>query len=253
MSNDHDPFDPDLADALRSRARGSAAMSVDAAHDAVLRRASGVRRRRAAVAGGGLLAVAVVGIALIPRGDDGSDRVAPADSPGVEVSGDDTGSSGSSSSSSTSSSTSVSPTTVDLGVPTVPTATSPATSEPAQAESTVPGAPSVTTVPRGAGSTSSSSSSTSSPSTTSTLATSTTVAEPAPSPFTRTYQSGGGSITVSFDGTRLSLDSVAAADGHEAEIEDDSADRVRVRFTGPNESRIEVRVDDGELRERIDG
>ena len=58
---------------------------------------------------------------------------------------------------------------------------------------------------------------------------------------------------MSFDGTRLSLDSVAAADGHEAEIEDDSADRVRVRFSGPNESRIEVRVENGEIRERIEG
>jgi hypothetical protein len=79
------------------------------------------------------------------------------------------------------------------------------------------------------------------------------VADPTPAPFTRTYQSGGGSITVSFDGMRLSLDSVAAALGHEAEIEDDRGDRIRVRFTGPNESRIEVRVENGEIRERIEG
>ena len=158
MSNDHDPFDPDLAAALRGRVRGPAPVSVDAAHDAVLRRSSGVRRLRAAVAGGGLLAAAVIGIALIPRGDDGSggsDRVAPADSPGVEISGDDAGSSSISSHSSTSSSTSVGPTTVDLSVPTVPTATSPSSSAPAPPDSTVPVAPGAITVPRGAGSTTS--------------------------------------------------------------------------------------------------
>jgi hypothetical protein len=58
---------------------------------------------------------------------------------------------------------------------------------------------------------------------------------------------------VSWDGGRLSLDAVAAAEGHVAEIEDDGADRIRVRFNGPNESRIEVRVENGEIRERIEG
>jgi hypothetical protein len=46
----------------------------------------------------------------------------------------------------------------------------------------------------------------------------------------------------------LSLLDVSAADGFEAEVEDERADRIRVRFEGDDgDSRIEVRVENGEI------
>jgi hypothetical protein len=57
---------------------------------------------------------------------------------------------------------------------------------------------------------------------------------------------------VSWDGSALSLDAVNPAAGHQAEIEDDTATRVRVRFRGPDESRIEIRFENGQITERID-
>jgi hypothetical protein len=66
-----------------------------------------------------------------------------------------------------------------------------------------------------------------------------------PSPTTETYRSAGGSITVSWDGSSLRLLSVDPAAEHESEIEDETAVRIRVRFRGPNDSRIEVRVENG--------
>lgn len=72
--------------------------------------------------------------------------------------------------------------------------------------------------------------------------------------FTKTYSSRGGSITVTWNGMSLSLDAVSPAPGYQAEIEDDGGDRVRVDFEGDDaDARIEVRVHDGEVRERIDG
>jgi hypothetical protein len=66
-----------------------------------------------------------------------------------------------------------------------------------------------------------------------------------PSPTTETYRSAGGSVTVSWDGSSLRLVSVDPAAGHEAEVEDDTAARIRVRFRGPDDSRIEVEVENG--------
>ena len=57
---------------------------------------------------------------------------------------------------------------------------------------------------------------------------------------------------MTWNGSALSLDAVNPADGHTAEIEDETATRVRVRFRGPAESRIEVRVENGQVTERID-
>ena len=85
-----------------------------------------------------------------------------------------------------------------------------------------------------------------------TTPTTTTEAEGGPAPFTRTYSSAGGSITVSWNGSALSLDAVTPAEGYSAEIEDQRADRVRVRFEGAGDSRIEIRVEDGEVRDRIE-
>ncbi len=82
---------------------------------------------------------------------------------------------------------------------------------------------------------------------------STSVPAPAaPAPFTKTYQSAGGSITVTWNGAALSLDAVSPSAGFEAEIDDQASDRVRVEFdNGDADWRIEVRFDDGAIRERI--
>lgn len=76
-----------------------------------------------------------------------------------------------------------------------------------------------------------------------------------PDPFTRTYSSAGGSITVSWSGSAFTLVSVTPADGFTAEIEDARWDRIRVDFEGnDDDARIEVRIsdDDGSLRVNID-
>lgn len=82
-----------------------------------------------------------------------------------------------------------------------------------------------------------------------------TPGQPLPAPFTETYTSAGGSITVTWSGTAFTLDSVNAATGFEAEIHDQRSDRVRVDFeSNDGDSRIEVRIsdDDNSLRVRID-
>ena len=74
---------------------------------------------------------------------------------------------------------------------------------------------------------------------------------PARAAFTKTYQSAGGSITVTWNGSVLSLDAVSPSAGFEAEIDDQASDRVRVEFdNGDADWRIEVRFDDGAIRER---
>ena len=74
-----------------------------------------------------------------------------------------------------------------------------------------------------------------------------------PAPFTTSYSAAGGSIGVTWTGTALSIDSISPLPGIRAEIEDNSWDKVRVDFEGDgHESRIEVRIDDGQLRVRID-
>ena len=75
----------------------------------------------------------------------------------------------------------------------------------------------------------------------------TTTAAPAPDPVTQTYSSAGGSITVRWDGVALSLLDVTPAAGFDSEVEDDRPDRIRVRFQGDGDFRIEIRVEDGEI------
>ncbi len=82
-----------------------------------------------------------------------------------------------------------------------------------------------------------------------------TPGQPLPAPFTETYMSAGGSITVTWSGTAFTLDAVNAAAGFEAEIHDQRSDRVRVDFeSNDGDARIEVRIsdDDNSLRVRID-
>ncbi|HSH11714.1 MAG TPA: hypothetical protein VLA10_08000, partial [Ilumatobacter sp.] len=71
--------------------------------------------------------------------------------------------------------------------------------------------------------------------------TSTTAAgQPPIQPFTKVYPSTGGSITVSWNGSALSLVAVAPAEGFQSEIEDNQSLRIRVRFRGTDgDSRIE--------------
>lgn len=78
---------------------------------------------------------------------------------------------------------------------------------------------------------------------------------PLPAPFTKTYVSDGGSITVTWTGTSFTLDSINAAAGFDVEIKDQRWDRIRVEFdNGDDDSRIEVRIsdDDNSVRVRID-
>ena len=79
-------------------------------------------------------------------------------------------------------------------------------------------------------------------------------ANPLPAPFSRTYESAGGSVSVTWTGTAFVLESTSAADGFVAEIHDQSWDRVRVDFEGEDgDHRIEVRIsdDDNSLRVSI--
>ena len=89
--------------------------------------------------------------------------------------------------------------------------------------------------------------------------TSTSVPVVLPDAFTETYQSAGGSISVSWSGTAFSINSISPAAGFEAEIEDNAWNRVRVDFEsaegnsgeGRNDSRIEVRLSEGRIRVNI--
>ena len=90
--------------------------------------------------------------------------------------------------------------------------------------------------------------------------TSTSIPVVLPGPFAETYQSSGGSISVSWSGSAFSIDSISPASEFAAEIEENSWDRVRVDFEfaegnsgeGHNDSRIEVRLHEGSIRVSID-
>ena len=111
------------------------------------------------------------------------------------------------------------------------------------------------TVPAGSPSTTvddSPSTSVSAPSTTIDDSPSTTTAS-LPAAFTDTYASAGGSVTVTSTGTDVVLGSVSAAPGFAARIHDQAWDRIRVEFDGGDvDSRIEVRLNDGRIRVRVD-
>ena len=72
-------------------------------------------------------------------------------------------------------------------------------------------------------------------------------------PFSKTYTTNGGSVTVTFDGSTLSLSGVTPAPGFVIERQEARGDRVRVRFeSDDNRSEIEVGFHDGELREEVE-
>jgi hypothetical protein len=58
---------------------------------------------------------------------------------------------------------------------------------------------------------------------------------------------------VTWNGTALLLDAVNPAAGETSEIEDNAATRIRVRFRGSIDSRIEIRYENGEVTPRIEG
>ena len=240
--SDFEPFDDDLGVALRHRApdMGTTALGTANAHDAVLARARGIRRRRAGIAGGATLAAVIVGGAFLLNGNP-ENTLAPATQPSTSLAIE----------------TSAAPSTSA-----VPSTTAPGTSAPVAASSAsttaaptttastvVAGQPSPTNPPATSTSSSSTSSSTSSSSSSST---STSLAAQGPAPFTKTYNSAGGSITVTWDGTALSLGAVNPAADATVEVEDNTASRIRIRFHGAAESRIEIRYENGQITERID-
>ena len=235
--SDFEPFDDELGTALRHRARnmGATALGTANAHDAVLARARGIRRRRAAIAGGATLAAVIVGGAFLLNGDP-EDTLAPATQPSTSLAIE---TSAAPSTSAVQSTTSTPETSVTVAASSISTTGAPTTT----ASTVVAGSP--TNPPA----TSTSSSSTSSSSSSST---STSLAAQGPAPFTKTYNSAGGSITVTWDGTALSLGAVDPGADETVEVEDNTATRIRIRFHGPAESRIEIRFENGEVTERID-
>jgi hypothetical protein len=249
---DFEFFDNDLAIALQRRAPAidTAGLATASARVAVLARARGIRRRRAGFAGGATLAAVIAGGVLLLNGNS-DDTLVPATEPSTSVAPE----------TSTSPSTTATPSTAVAPETSTPESITPASTMPAAVVTTVPEttlptvpASSVDVQPPGsiAGQSASPNSSSSSSSSSSTSSTSSTIASQGPAAFTKTYNSSGGSITVSWNGSALSLDAVNPAAGHDAEIEDNAATRVRVRFRGPAESRIEIRFENGQVTERID-
>ena len=267
--SEYEPFDEQLAETLQSRA-GSGATSVAAAHEAVLARAGHIRRRRAATVGAvAMVALMIGGVVLLPRG--GGDTLAPSDTgdvlpsvqstdeptPATTVVGDvdatattivdltipppTAGSSSTTSVPVRSTTTDGTATTVAGGSPTTNT-TPGSTVVPVTNPGTTPNTTTPGTSPPGTSPTSVAPSSSSVP------GSSTTAPAATVQPFTRTYDSSGGSITVNWNGSLFSLLNVEPASGYQSEIEDNSATRIRVRFRSDSgDARIEVRVNNGEL------
>lgn len=238
--------DRELRDALRRRAGAATdGLGIEAAHSAVVARAGRVRRRRAAVAGGaamaGLVAAAVF---VIGPGSDSTvttpaDQTDPAPQTSVDRSVDTTAPVPEPEQTDPAPQTSV--TTAPANVTPGPTTTAPSAIPPPPTASTTvttsaPVAPGTTVPP------------TSPPTTTTTpTPTTTTTVAPGPEPVTQTYSSAGGSISVRWDGVALSNLQVTPAAGFTYEVEDERPDRMRVRFQGDGDFRIEIRVEDGQV------
>ena len=74
---------------------------------------------------------------------------------------------------------------------------------------------------------------------------------PAP-PATKTYTSAGGRATIRFANGRLTLVSYTASAGYTTEVHTNTPTDIELRFSnGGSESRIRVRVQDGQLRPEI--
>jgi hypothetical protein len=253
--------DRQLGDALRRRAGAAADWSgVAAARSAVVAQADRVRRRRATAAGGatmaGLVAAAVLVIGpgrdwVVTTPGQQTNRSTPAF---VDITVDATSPVPTDQDQTRPDHTVIgtaSPAANSMGPVTTlpptgpPTGTSPSATSPAASGTPVPPAsgtivhapptpPTPPTSPEPTPSTS--------------AAAPTTTTAPDPETITETYSSAGGSITVGWDGSALSLLEVSAAVGFAAEVEDEQADRIRVRFEGDGgDFRIVIRLEDGEI------
>jgi len=243
-----DDFDDDtLRDAIRARSGGP--VDPGSGRRAVGARAARVRTRRNTLVGGAATAAVVVGLVLLPTRDDQpatSDTVLPPASLVDEASP-------SSVPEPTPAPSTVVTTTPETmpAVPTVPpTASSdPGTGDGQETPAPPASAPVVTPAPTAPPSSAAPPSTDAPPTVSPPGSTPSTSGVPqADAPFTQQYSSAGGSITVSWDGSALSLLGVAANAGFEPEIEDQSSSRIRVRFRGDDDdARIEVRARDGQV------
>lgn len=256
----NDEFDDDaFRDALGVRAGGG--VDVGGARAAVVARAARTRAVRTVAAGSATALLLIVGLAvLVSRNGDEAPVATEPTLPSVEgattlPSVTETTTAPQDASSTTEPSDTVpeateSPTTL-------PSTTRPSTTRPSSTDAPVvptPSTPAPTSVapaPNTSLAPTPSTTPSSPPSTTPSTSAPTTVAttdppNPSDPPFTRQYDSLGGSITVNWNGTALSLLSVSPAAGFSAEIKDQSATRIRVDFDdGDDDSRIEVRADGG--------
>ena len=236
--------DRELGDALRRRAGAATdGLGIEAAHSAVVARAGRVRRRRAAVAGGAAMA-GLVAAAVFVIGP-GSDSVVTTPADQTDGASDLRRQLGRHDDSRSTAPDETEP-DQDVTVTTTPTPTSPAPTTTARSGYRRPERrrrrprhrrarsrrPATTVV---------------APPTSPPPTTPTTTVAPAPDPITQTYSSAGGSITVRWDGAALSLLDVTPAAGFGSEVEDERPDRIRVRFEGDGDFRIEIRVVDGEI------
>lgn len=254
--------DPDLEAALRSRSGGDVALSD--ARAAVLGRATTIRRRRLAVVTGAGAIVLIGGVALATgartTGIDPADQPITVDLPATTTvdDGEDTppstiaglpAATATSTPSAADTSSTTSPTTSST-----PGGASPGTIEPAPtttAATPTTTTPSTTTPTTTTPSTGAPTTTTATTTTATTTAVTTTAAKPI-APFTKTYESAGGAITVNWNGSALSLVSTTPAAGFDPEIENDEPRRIRVRFRSDDSDwRIEVRISDGQLIEEI--
>lgn len=257
--SDFEGFDPQLADALRRRADAGNS-SVISAHEAVLARAGRIRRRRSAGAGGlALVGLVVGGFALLPGGGDqtlvpGDTGEVPAPiNPAPASTVFDTSTDVAPDPATDTSSRSTTSPAVPGGVTPPGTAGGVgATATTLVAAPATTSAPSPTSTPSTPAQNGAPSTSVGSDTTVAGNSTSTVPGLPSIQPFTKTYPSVGGSITVDWNGSALSLRAVTPAAGFQSEIEDDQPQRIRVRFRGDDgDSRIEVRISDGKLIESI--
>jgi hypothetical protein len=232
--NDFD--DGELGDALRRRA-GAATdrYALEVVRSKVVARAGRIRRRRVAIAGGAAMTGLIAAAALVIGPGTDSLVTTPAD----QTVGSAPASIDRSLPTTTPPITALpNPATLPAVVPSTvpPTVTAPPTTASAEPGTTVgtPATDPPTSPPT-----------TSSPTSTSPPSTSPPGQEP---PSTETYSSPGGSITVRWDGVALSLQQVVPGTGFTHDVEDELADRIRVRFEGGGgDFRIEIRVDDGDV------
>lgn len=269
-------FDDDLiADALRGRA-GGGDIGVDGALDAVIGRAAATRRRRAAVAGMGAMTsvVVVAALALAGRSPDvvrtptdsgipsdpatsvpvvipDSSPISPPPATGPSPTSPATPSTPPPSTTATTATTAPGG-TAPAGVPSPPPNTAPGNTAPGSTSPPNTSPPSNTagstnppnTTPGSTAPPNTTPGSTAPPNTAPGTSEPDEPDDPSTPPFSgRVYSSAGGSITVSWNGTSLSLGAVNPAAGFTSSIEEQRSDRIRVRFEGSADWRIEVRAD----------